>query len=576
MKVFVKYKFQLVISIFSLLSVFVLCPTKAEALVANATTEAKVSFTFDDGLASSYAKAAPVLAQYGFSGTSYVATGCIDMVTVPNKCAADNDLPYMSWAQVTELQNAYEWEIGAHSATHPLMSEINASKLEKEVANSKSALVSRGFSANAFATPYGDYDDAALAAIAKYYTSHRGFADTGYNSWPYSNYLLRVQQVQYGVSVDTVKSYIDQAASTNTWLILVFHEVNDNPSVDPEDYQYSTADLASIASYVKSKSIKVVNVSDGLVTGQTGDNKLTDPTNGTVVGNGWATDSPNKVKVDNTSKGNAPESKNSIKITSVKTAETHLFAPTISVNPNSVYVIKGYANVRNSKGGELGIYVDEYSVDGGWTSGQYSQTISMWYNNELTFAYKPTSTKVANARLQLIISATSGMIIYLDNLQWLETTSGPAPDPEVNLISNGTFDNNMDGWITDNPSAITWASITDNNLIRLTNASNTNAHLFSSSLDVDSEESYTIRMAINVVSLVGEIGYYIDEYDAYGNWISGQYLYTVNSPVTHINFAYNPSSSQIYKANLQIILTPGTGTEAYLDNVSWTKQQIII
>jgi hypothetical protein len=456
------------------------------------------------------------------------------------------------------------------------MSEINASKLEKEVANSKSALVSRGFSANAFATPYGDYDDAALAAIAKYYTSHRGFADTGYNSWPYSNYLLRVQQVQYGVSVDTVKSYIDQAASTNTWLILVFHEVNDNPSVDPEDYQYSTADLASIASYVKSKSIKVVNVSDGLVTGQTGDNKLTDPTNGTVVGNGWATDSPNKVKVDNTSKGNAPESKNSIKITSVKTAETHLFAPTISVNPNSVYVIKGYANVRNSKGGELGIYVDEYSVDGGWTSGQYSQTISMWYNNELTFAYKPTSTKVANARLQLIISATSGMIIYLDNLQWLETTSGPAPDPEVNLISNGTFDNNMDGWITDNPSAITWASITDNNLIRLTNASNTNAHLFSSSLDVDSEESYTIRMAINVVSLVGEIGYYIDEYDAYGNWISGQYLYTVNSPVTHINFAYNPSSSQIYKANLQIILTPGTGTEAYLDNVSWTKQQIII
>ena len=576
MKVFFKYKFQFVLAIFSLFSVLTLCQTKADALVSNTAAEAKVSFTFDDGLASSYTKAAPVLAQYGFSGTSYVATGCIDMVTIPNKCAADNDLPYMSWSQVTELQNTYGWEIGAHSATHPLMSEINASKLEKEVADSKSALVSRGFSAQAFATPYGDYNDATLKAIAKYYTSHRGFADTGYNSWPYSNYLLRVQQVQYGVSVDTVKSYIDQAAATNTWLILVFHEVNESPSVDPEDYQYSTTDLGAIASYVKSNGIKVTNVSDGLVTGQAEDNKLTDPTNGAVVGNGWTTDRPGKVKVDTTSKGNAPESKNSIKITSVKTNETHLFSPTISVNPNSTYVIKGYADVKNSKGGELGIYIDEYNIDGDWISGQYMQTISVWYNNELTFAYKSTSTKVAKARLQLIISAASGMIVYVDNIQWLETTSGPAPEPEENLISNGTFDIDMNGWTTDNPSAITWSSISDNNTIRVTNVPNINAHLLSSVLDVSSEVSYTVSMDVNVVSLIGEIGYYVDEYDVLGNWISGQYLYTINSSVNHVNFHYTPSSSQVDKASLQIILTPGTGTEAYLDNVSWTKQQIII
>ena len=200
------------------------------------------------------------------------------------------------------------------------------------------------------------------------------------------------------------------------------------------------------------------------------------------------------------------------------------------------------------------------------------QTISVWYNNELTFAYKSTSTKVAKARLQLIISAASGMIVYVDNIQWLETTSGPAPEPEENLISNGTFDIDMNGWTTDTPSAITWSSIPDNNTIRVTNAPNINAHLFSSVLDVSSEASYTVSMDVNVVSIVGEIGYYVDEYDVLGNWISGQYLYTINSSVNHVNFHYTPSSSQVDKASLQIILTPGTGTEAYLDNVRWTKQ----
>ena len=58
----------------SMMAMAVLYPVisskQAQALVANATAEPKVSFTFDDGLASALTQAAPTLKKYGYSGTN--------------------------------------------------------------------------------------------------------------------------------------------------------------------------------------------------------------------------------------------------------------------------------------------------------------------------------------------------------------------------------------------------------------------------------------------------------------------------------------------------------------------------
>ena len=562
-------------------TVFTVGATKnntAEAAVQNATPKAKVSFTFDDGGTSNITKAAPALAQYGFTGTSYVTTGCVGKTTVPNTCAADTDIPYMTWAQVKLLQNTYGWEIGSHSVSHPLMTEITAAKLEQEVANSKKAFQAQGINATSFATPYGDYNQNVLAAIAKYYTNHRGFADTGYNTWPYSNYLLRVQQVQAGVSVDTVKGYINQAAADGTWLILVFHDIQDNPSTNPEDYQFSTADLSTIAAYVKSQNISVTNVSKGLVAADTADNLVKDPAAGSALGNGWTTDGGTAVKVDTTSKGNSPEAARSVKVTA-GTKNIHVFTPTVGVNPKSTYVVKGYVNIAAITSGEVGFYIDEYDANGNWVSGQYKQTINAWYAKDLSFMYTASSNMVAKARLQIIVTSNSGITVYIDNIQWFVATAGPAPEPTptpVNLLINGDFETGLTGWKTDAASAITLdtgshgSAANPKNSAKLTNIAGKNAHLFAPNVSVVSGNTYQVSCDLKVVAMAGEIGFYIDEYDANGNWVSGKYLYTkANNVSGTVTFSYTPSSANVKTASLQIIMSSGAGTVAYLDNVQW-------
>jgi peptidoglycan/xylan/chitin deacetylase (PgdA/CDA1 family) len=51
-------------------SLTLISPLSAHAAVTNITPQAKVSFTFDDGLASAITQAAPTLSKYGLSATA--------------------------------------------------------------------------------------------------------------------------------------------------------------------------------------------------------------------------------------------------------------------------------------------------------------------------------------------------------------------------------------------------------------------------------------------------------------------------------------------------------------------------
>lgn len=558
----------------------------AHAAVTNTQPTAKVSFTFDDGLASNITTAAPILSKHGYTGTAYIATSCVGMITVPNTCPADPDVPYMSWTQIKSLQNTYGWEIGSHSVTHPELTTVNVTKLESEMATSKAALVAQGFAANAFATPYGDYNDKVLAAAAKYYTSHRGYADTGYNTWPYNNYLIRVQQVQYGVSVATVKSYIDQAKATNSWLVLVFHEIRNVPSTNVDDYQYATADLDAIAAYAQQVSLTNTNVTAGLVKGDTTDNLVSDPATGTALSNGWTTDVAANVKINTASKGSQPEPVRSVAITSSSTKYVHVYSPTVTVNSASSYVIKGYVAMSSTQTGTIGCYIDEYDALGNWISGLYLQTLAGWYTRDIAFGYIPTSDKVVKARLQLIMASAAGKVAYVDSIQWLTTKTGlviapPPPDPKPianNLLTNGTFSSGMTSWTTNAPTTITLdtagngSGTEKTNSVKLTNSATANTYLFSQKVAVTNTKTYTVQMYVKVVNYAQDIGFYIDEYDAAGNWISGKYVYTKRDSVTgYISFSYTPTSVNVASSSLQVIMVAGTGTTVYIDDVSWVQ-----
>lgn len=411
--------------------------------VAAATTTAgpRVSFTFDDGFYSAYSQAAPTLAKYGFSGTSYVTTGCIGMTTAPNTCRADTAKPYMTWAEVNALHTTYGWEIGSHTVSHPLLAStdpedqpvvLTQQQLEAELADSKAAILANtGLDAQSIATPYGDWNPSVMATIAKYYTSHRGFADVGYNSFPYNDYLLYDQQVQAGdgdtvptASVATVKSYVDTAKANNQWLVLTFHDI---VTAGATDYDYTVADLDAIAAYIKSLNIPVVNVTDGLaggtnlLNGGTFDAPLSnDIANATV----WSTDDTASIRQDTGNNGNYPGATNAV-ILNGREIDIEMFSPRIAINSADKYFIKSFLNVTQltvATRSEIAFYIDEYDANGVFISTQYKKSEpSVWIEN-LNFEYIPSSTTVRAARLQVVVTANSGALAFVDNIGWYAQT----------------------------------------------------------------------------------------------------------------------------------------------------------
>lgn len=559
----------------------------SEALVQNPSATAKISFTFDDGFASARTQAQPTLTKYGLTGTSYVTTKCVGMTTVPNTCRADNDVRYMTWTQIKQLQSA-GWEIGSHTQTHPYLASSDAgdgqpnlltsAQVAQELSGSKADLAAQGITATAFASPYGDYTPATLSEVAKHYTSHRGFADQANNIWPYNDYLLNNMQVQAGVTVAQVKAKIDAAIANKQWLVLTMHDIRVSPSTNPDDYQYSTANLDKIAAYVKTKQnaglITPVNISKGIVTSDT--NLLANSSFNAGISEGWTTDAASNVTKDTANNGSMPSSTSSIKFTG-SAANSHLFSPQVIVDANTTYLLKNYVKVSAISSGELGFYIDEYDASGNWLSGQYKNGERSAFVEEFSFTYKPSSAGVKKARLQVIASANSGITAYLDNTQWFALSSVAPPPAQANLVANGTFDAGVaGGWTTDDATNIvkdTAGHGSPNNVVNSIALKSTtrNTHLFSPKATIDATKNYSLTSYLAVQQLgSGEVGFYIDEYNADGAWVSGRYVTGIRGVSTgDVSFQYTPTSSAVKTASLQVILPANSGISAYYDDVRW-------
>lgn len=562
-----------------------LLPLQAFAVTTNVSPEAKVSFTFDDGLASAYTQAAPTLSKYGLVGTDYVISGCVGMTTTPNTCHANTAAKYMNWTQVTALQNTYGWEIGSHTVMHPYLASSDASdgqpnvltpaQVQQELTQSLTDLTSHGLTVTDFASPYGDYNNAVHAQISKYYATHRGFADVGQNTWPYSDTLLYDFQVQAGVTVTQVKAQVDQAIANKTWLVLTFHDIKTSPSSNPDDYEYATAKLDQIAAYVKQKQdaglIQSIKTKNGPVTSDT--NLLPNSSFNSGLGT-WTTDSPSTITADNGNNGSYPDPTNSVKFTATTTSK-HLFSPKAAVDPATTYLFKTYANVTALSNGELAYYVDEYDANGNWISGQYKTAERNAFVENLNFTYKPSTLNVRQASLQVIVTGNSGITAYFDNPQLFPlTTSQQQP---TNLVVNGTFDAGLSsGWTTNSATTIKADAANHGspanpvNSISLTSTT-TNKHLFSPKVLVNSAHTYSLSSYLNVLMLTSnEVGFYIDEYNAASTWISGQYKTGVHSlGANTVSFNYTPSSTNVANASLQVIVTGNSGVQAYYDDVKW-------
>jgi peptidoglycan/xylan/chitin deacetylase (PgdA/CDA1 family) len=104
-----------------------------------------VAVTFDDGHATHYAEAFPILTRLGCTATFFVTTS---LVGKPN---------HASWAQLREMAAA-GMSIQSHTDTHAFLSQLDAGGVARELETSKSKLDDvMGRATISLALPGGDF-----------------------------------------------------------------------------------------------------------------------------------------------------------------------------------------------------------------------------------------------------------------------------------------------------------------------------------------------------------------------------------------------------------------------------------
>lgn len=118
--------------------------------------------TFDDGYRSVYDEAFPVLNKYGMTATVFLATGDSKGAGADERLTPLNGREMLSWREIREMKCA-GIDFGAHTISHPDLTKIETSEMEREIAGSKRIIEDKlGSPVLSFAYPYGRYDGRSI------------------------------------------------------------------------------------------------------------------------------------------------------------------------------------------------------------------------------------------------------------------------------------------------------------------------------------------------------------------------------------------------------------------------------
>lgn len=209
---------------------------------------ALISLTFDDGWESQFTEGDPVLRNAGFPATYYLSTGLL------------NTKGYMSDKMVMSLRDSGN-EIANHTMSHPRLLNLSDRDVNDEFRDSQVYLSAHfGTTSYNFASPYGQTDDRVIDIARQYFKSHRGVI-SGYNYKDnFDIYHLKVQNILVTTTEAEVQSWLSKAEKDNSWLILVYHAVDE----EGDKYKVSPANFQKQMNLIKQSEIKVVTVEQAL------------------------------------------------------------------------------------------------------------------------------------------------------------------------------------------------------------------------------------------------------------------------------------------------------------------------
>lgn len=164
-----------------------------------------IVITFDNGYASQYANALPVLKQLGWAG--------VENLQLSGLSPSDGGL---SDAQIRGLIAA-GWELDTQGVSHVDLTGLDSAQLSNEVATARQTLRSRyGVPVNWFSYPSGDYNASVIAAVHAAGYLGATTVNPGWASPQQDRFRLPRVVVMAGTSPSQLLAQVAAAKSTTT------------------------------------------------------------------------------------------------------------------------------------------------------------------------------------------------------------------------------------------------------------------------------------------------------------------------------------------------------------------------
>jgi len=223
-----------------------------------------VSLHFDDGRECVIKSAIPILRRAKIKTDQYIVSGYLD------KSRTDD---YLDTGGMLAIQGEGH-VIGGHTKSHKPLSDFvkngvpDIAGLEEEIKGGRDALKAKGATpVSTFAYPFGKGADLPSVIDAVKKAGFKGARSTkgGYNVKTTNRFVLMRQPAdRTDTTIDRVKGWVDAAAANRTWLILVFHHIEDKN----ENGYTSPKFLEDIVRYVAQQrdagKIRVVTTAEGI------------------------------------------------------------------------------------------------------------------------------------------------------------------------------------------------------------------------------------------------------------------------------------------------------------------------
>ena len=201
----------------------------------------RLTITFDDGWRSAYTRGLPTLAAHGLRGNVAVVTESVDYWD-----------GFLTLAQLHELRSA-GWSLVSHSVGHPNLTTVSDAELERQLAESKAWLQSRGFpGSTVFVVPYHAFGARELAAIRRHYSAARiantdYFATEHFESWrpenPFGLTSIEAATKPYTTEAGRTAliAEVEAALEAGKFVDVMFHDIT---AADFAAFQATIAGLA--------------------------------------------------------------------------------------------------------------------------------------------------------------------------------------------------------------------------------------------------------------------------------------------------------------------------------------------